>query len=460
MKNVTPLRHWTLASLGFLIISVNAAYAQTATRLELPRFQKDSLLNGFEVLFVEAGAEPGNFLFMLRNGAAFDPVGKWGATLLMTRMMLHSTEGRDEEQLRFALRRYGARVEARVGYDAVFFLGQAPPGTLGEVLDVLSDIVTRPAFEEETFLRLRDELIDERRRQSQSPAERTQNILAEEIFLPHPYGRPVEGTTESLSSLTVNDIKIQYRRLFMPNQAQLAIGFQGDRERLFRTLSRSWGGWVRDDALPFTFRHARRRGGKVVIVDVPSSEGLMRWGLLGVSRSDTTYHALKVLEHYLLLGLPDWAGDVEKGNQIQGAPRVEARRAPGFVEVSIRAPVQHLPDYYRRLRSELSSVMAGEIDADRLAEAKRLALREFTTALQGSMTQLQTLLEMQLYEIGAGYVTTYGMRINRVTSDRLKSALTGLSPLQNSVLVVSGPSGRLDEHLAEFGTPEIREFGH
>ncbi|HSR52155.1 MAG TPA: pitrilysin family protein [Acidobacteriota bacterium] len=431
------------------------AQAQSAASkpLELPQFEKESLLNGMEILFLPTTREESQFLLMIRNGAAFDPVEKWGSTLLMTRMMLTSTEGRTPEQMRFALNSLNARIEARVDYDAIYFLGSGPTGRMPEILSLLADIVIRPAFSEQSFEEARAAVLQERRQDAEDPELRSQELLHAELFVPNPYGRPLKGTLKSLQAITLNDIKIQYRRLIMPNQAQLAFYHSGERERTFRALSRSWGSWVGRQALPFTFRRAQPvSGGHILLLDSDSDKAVLRWGTLGVAKTDPDYHALKVFEQYLMLSLPSWAQEVQSQPHIQGEPQLEARRMPGYLQLSIRCEADRLTDYFKRLRAFLKSVSQGEIDPERLREAKDLALEDFRSSLREPLTRLQKLLEMSLYEIGAGYVTTYALRVDRIDAGRLQAAVKRHVSTDDFVLAVSGPGARLEPKLQGLGT--------
>ncbi|HSR69038.1 MAG TPA: pitrilysin family protein [Acidobacteriota bacterium] len=432
--------------------AVLSAQAPPPSQIELPEFEKESLLNGMEILFLPTTREESHFLLMIRNGAAFDPVEKWGSTLLMTRMMLASTEGRTPEQMRFALRSLNAQIEVRVDYDALYFLGSGPTARMGEVLSLLADIVIRPSFTEEAFQSARQELLQERRGEADDPELRSQELLLAELFVPNPYGRPVKGTVESLQKVSLNDIKIQYRRLVMPNQAQLAFYHSGDRERAFRSLSRSWGGWVGREALPFTFRRAEPlKGGHILLLDGSADQAILRWGNLGVPKTDPDYHALKVFEQYLTLSLPDWAQTVEARSHIQGRPLLEARRMPGFLQLSIRSQAGLLAEYFKQLRRFVEGVAEGQIDEGRLREAKQLVLEDFRQSLRDPMRRLQTLLEMRLFEIGAGYVTTFGLRIERIDAARLQSAVMRHVSAQDFVLAVTGPQAQLEPELEGLG---------
>ncbi len=458
MKSAVATSNPNLWAAALLIIALSTAPSAMGSasgdQISLPEFEKESLLNGLEILFLPSNQPESEFLLMIRNGAAFDPVEKWGATLLTARMLLKDTAVRNREQLQYALQETQARFEVRVEHDAIYFYGTAPSGRLAGALQLLGEMITQPRFAEETFEQQRSQLIEKHQQQAQSLEVRTGRELASRIFVPNPYGRPVGGTAQSLAGLTLTDVKIQYRRLFMPNQAQLALYFSGDRSRLMSSMGRGWGRWVRKKALPFTFRRApTTQGARIFLIDTPSEEGLMRWGRLSVTRSDPKYHTWKVFEQYVLLHLPEWARKVESESHIRAVPLLEAHRMPGFLELSIQAPARQLIDYLKLWRHFLKDVRQGKIDPQLFEEAKRLARLDFSNALQQSRTRLDVLLEMTLYEVGAGYVTTHGMRLDRVTPARMAQLLNSL-PADDFTLVVAGPADQTRKGLEGLGKLE------
>lgn len=462
MKTIAPSRNSTPWAAALLIIAMLGTSPLQASssgdQISLPEFDKESLLNGLEILFLPSSQPQSQFLLMIRNGAAFDPVDKWGATLLTARMLLYDTALRTDEQLRFSLQEIQASFEVRVEHDAIYIYGQAPSGRISEALQLLGEVVTQPRFDEQTFERLRGQLIEEQQSKAETLEYRTAQELARRIFVPHPYGRPIGGTPASLASLTLTDVKIQYRRLFMPNQAQLALYHSGDRRQLMSSMGRGWGRWVRQKSLPFTFRRAPHpEGGRVFLIDTPSEDALMRWGRLAVARSDPDYYTWKVFEQYVLLDLPEWARQIDSEKSIQASPLLEAHRMPGFIELSIQAPPEQLLDYLKLWRHFLKETEQGNIDQQLFEEARRLARLEFSESLKLPRSCLDVLLEMTLYEVGAGYVTTHGMRLDRVTPQRIAQALSSLSP-DDFTLVVAGPAAQLRKGLEGLGPIESLAF--
>ncbi len=422
--------------------------------IKVPDFEKKTLLNGMQFLFLKGTGGRIPFLLMIENGAAFDPADKSGVTNLMARMML---TGLSQEQVRRDVEAAAIEIKTEVDWDAIYFSGISPPEGLPLALSVLADLVVRPQFDEQTFAETRDTILDEVRQRTSQIEVRTQDLFQAMVLSGSPYAHPVQGTVESLTNLDLQDVKIQFRRLLMPNQARLALYYDGDREELFQGLSRRWGSWVQGQAAPFTFRQATDRDQTaVVLLDFPAEDNaILRWGTLSADKASRDYHALKVLEQYLTLSLPDWAEEIAYSNQIRGSARLVAKKMPGYFQVSLRSREEHLLAYCRKLEDTIEMIKAGKIDNGRFEEAKSLVFREFKDSFQEPYEQLYQLLGADLYELGLNYIPTFSLRLKRVSPTVFENVVRSYFKGSGSVVVLAGSVAKLEAAFKEIGPVEV-----
>jgi zinc protease len=420
----------------------------------LPQIERKPLLNGMQFLFFEGNEERVPFLLMIKNGAAFDPSGKWGATNLLLKMMI---EGTTDQVLQRELGEREIEFDYFVDWDAIHFSGTAPAEHLSFALSTLSDLLVRPVLEEAMFERLRAQAVEEAKAERSGLENRTQLLFTEHLFQKNPYGHPVNGTPETLKNLYLRDVKIQYRKLMIPNQAFLAIAFSGDREDLFRRQSRRWGAWVRDKAAPFTFRKSTPpERPRILIVDEPNVENsFLRWGYIGVARSSRDFLMFQILEEYLTLWLPTWAEEISANSQIRGCPKLAERRMPGYLQVSLEAPAESITLYYEKLRSSLAELREGEVNAGQFEEAKQLVFRRFEEAFDDPVEQMKLTLGAELYGLGVNYISTLKLRLERVTQEAFQERLVELLPEDRFVMIVAGEAEKLEPYFSGIGEVEL-----
>jgi len=440
--------------LNLLIFLIIAPSVLSAESIELPEFEKKTLLNGMEFIFLESSGGDVPFLLMIKNGAAFDPVEKWGVTQMMARMLL---AGLEEKQKQRQVEVSEIQIKVKVDWDAVYFYGISQPERLELALSILSDLVVRPNLDEYTFTETRNVLLEEARQRAENVEIWTQDLFQSIVLEGSPYAHPVQGTVETLVNLKLQDVKVQFRRLVMPNQARLALYYSEDRDGLFQRLSRRWGSWVKGQPAPFTFRQASdREQTSVILLDSPAEgNGILRWGTISVNKASRDFHALKVLEQYLTLSLPEWAEEISSSNQIRGSAKLVAKKMPGYFQVSLRSREDEIVPYYVRLEETIERIKSGVIEEGKFAEAKTLVLREFKDSLQEPYRQLYELLGADLCELGLNYIPTFGLRLKRVSPSVLQNVVKANFKTGGSVVVVAGSAGQLEPALREFGPVEV-----
>lgn len=434
------------------IISTNEIRAEDYDLIPIPEFYNQPFLNGMEVLFLPGGEDRTPFVLMIKNGAAFDPVNKWGLSHLITWMILEESQTRDGLQIKEKIETLEAQLDFRVTWDVVYVFGEAPREHLVDVLNLLAEMVVHPVFTQETFERLKLQLEEETEQETQQMQVRTQQLFASELFQGNPYGHPVKGLPRTIRNLTLRDVRVHYRKLFIPNQAQLAFYYSGERDQIFGALSRHWGNWVRTNPLPFTFRKAIPPSGRqIYLLEGSAPLGMFRLGKLAVSRDSADYYALKVLEQYLVLSLPAWAGEIAHREQIHALTEVQARIMPGFLQLSIQAPPEQLLAYYDKFENLIEELGNGGIDGPKFEEAKRLVYQELVYSLQDPIPRIYQLLETNLFNVGVNFINYYGYRLNRVTPEVFQRAVQEYLSLEDFVLIVAGPRDQLQSALEGIG---------
>lgn len=442
--------------LFLFVLSLASRAGEVRAQIETPLFARHSLLNGLEFLILKGEARPARFVMMIRNGAAFDPQERWGLTELTCRLLLEQTENRSGAQLREDLATMGSTLSLKVTWDAFFFYGVAPENRLEDTLRLLAEVVLKPRFTEETLEKVRRQLLAEVEQAEQNLSQKSLTLLRSRLFGPNPYGHSVAGTVSTLRQITLTDVKIQYRRLFMPNQAQIAIGASDDTAQLLKSMGRYWGSWIRQEAIPFTFRRADSQPGtSVLLLDMPGESGLFRIASLGTTRGSQDYYILKVLEQYLTLLLPEWAELIEATGQIQAEVKLESGMMPGLLQLSIQAVPDRLVAYATKFQQVIEDLKMGRVDPQRFQEAKDLAVLELANRLRNPEQALFEILESNLYGLGISYLSNYAVRIDRVHPPRFFGGLKRLFPTQSYVLVVVGPVSELAAELERFGAVEI-----
>lgn len=197
--------------------------------------KKEVLENGLTVIAVEKKGAPVNAIhFLIKGGMSFEPHGKNGVALLVSKMLKKGTKRRSEKEILEALDSIGAKVDTTDNpfismddfynsKDFSYLHYQAAAKYFDRGLEVVSDIIKNPSFPSKELEKVKMELkwlIDQ---QKGNPSNRAYSLFLKTIFPDHPYGRPAKGTMESITRLTREDVLEYYDKFYRPNNMIVTV---------------------------------------------------------------------------------------------------------------------------------------------------------------------------------------------------------------------------------------------
>jgi zinc protease len=110
------------------------------------------------------------------------------------------------------------------------------------------------------------------------------------VFGRHPYGRPGQGTVESIERITPSDLAAFHRTWFVPNNALLAIVGDLPVAEAFAAAERAFGTWARRDVPDVASAEPPPPARRVVVIDRPgSAQTEIRVGHLAFQRTHPDY---------------------------------------------------------------------------------------------------------------------------------------------------------------------------
>lgn len=284
----------TAASVSVVIAGVIAAYGQVA-QTSAPR--EDRLLNGLRLLVWSDTKSPKvSIKTRIHSGSAFDPLGKEGTMKLLSDIIFPGDTTRDyfREDL-------GGDLKVTCTYDYIEIDASGDADKFLQIVETLAQTLTNPVIDKETTGRVKNPQLALLADLEKRPDYVANVAVAKRLFGNYPYGRPVQGTTESVSAIDFADIIFAKQRFFTADNATVAIVGNVKSDFAFRAVKRLFGGWLKaDKKVPATFAEPEAAPATVEILEtsVPSTSEF-RMAVRGVARKDKGYFAVKVLERIL-----------------------------------------------------------------------------------------------------------------------------------------------------------------
>ena len=379
------------------------------------------------------------------GGSALDPAGKEGLAYMVSGLLDEGAGELDSQAFRTELEDRAVRLSFDAQRDA--FTGQLK--TLSKhrerAFELLRLALVEPRLDPEPVERIRNQIQAELRRRAEDPDYLVSLAWFEAAFPGHPYGRPAQGTLESIAAITDADLRGFARERLAKNN--LVIGVAGDvtAKELGRLLDLAFGD-LPEGSAPVAIADTEPAGSGTVVVrrNVPQSR--VMFGQEGLARDDPDFYAAYVANHLLGGG----------GFTSRLTEEIREKRGLAYSVYSYLYPMDHAPLWIggvgtanaavdksiRLMRGEVARMAAGEVDAEELADAKTYLTGSFPLRLTSNDQIASMLVNIQVDDLGIDYLDKRNGYIEAVTLEDVRRAAARLyQPDELLVVVVGNPDG-------------------
>jgi zinc protease len=181
--------------------------------------------NGIKVLGIEHNELPlVDFQITIKGGLLLDDINKVGSANLVSRMLMQGTKNKSPLELEQAIEDLGSNISVGVNNEATIIRVNCLSTKFTETVKLVKEILFEPRWDEKEFTRLKQEIIESIKRSKTSPSSIATTVFTKIIFGDENIlSKNIIGTEESVSSITIDDLKNYYRKGFAPQNASIAI---------------------------------------------------------------------------------------------------------------------------------------------------------------------------------------------------------------------------------------------
>lgn len=174
----------------------------------------------------------------VRQGRIHEEEAESGVSHLLEHMVFKGTHRRSARDLAWELERLGGSLDAYTTHEATVFQARVPAADVDVALDVLSDLAFHPLLRDRDLEVERRVVLEEIASAEDVPEDVAFEQHAGFLYDGHPYGEPILGTRESVSSLSVATLSAVHARAYHPANVVVAAAGALDHEALVEALDR------------------------------------------------------------------------------------------------------------------------------------------------------------------------------------------------------------------------------
>jgi zinc protease len=435
---------------GMRVVSLAAAIAATsimfAASAGATTIERVVSPGGIEAWLVHERAVPLIAVeFAFAGGAVQDPPGKAGTAALTASLLDAGAGDLDSTAFTDRLERKAIQMNFSAQRDTIHGTLRTLTENRDDAFELLRLAVTVPRFDAKDVEISRAQILSLLRRETTSPTDIASQRWWETAFEGHPYGRPVNGTSETVSSISIADLKSYAHRVLARQNLKIAVVGDIDAETLKVLLDRTFGALPEKPELYSIANVAPRGLGRRIEVSLDVPQTVVDFGGPGIARQDPDFMAAYLINHILGGGSTDsrlyqevrekrglaysvsdslvW---LDHAAVMLGGTATRADRAGETVDL-IEKEIRHFAE---------DGPTAGE-----LVEAKRYLNSAFVLNLDSSTKIAALLVQLELDGFGTDYFSRRTAMIEAVTLDDARRVAKRLLDKGLLVTVVGKPQG-------------------
>ena len=380
-----------------------------------------------------------------RGGASVEPAEKRGAINLMTALLEEGAGDLDARAFSRARDGLAATFQYSVSDDAVSVSAQFLTENRDEAVDLLRQSLVAPRFDTEAIERVRAQVLSGLRSDEKDPRSLASQRFDATVYGAHPYGSSLDGTIETVSALTRDDLLAAHKDSMARDRIYVSAVGDITEEDLVTLLDRLLGdlpatGAAMPDTATLNFP------GGVDVLDFPTPQSVVQFAQAGVGQQEPDFFAAFILDH--ILGGGGFESRLmtevrEKRGLTYGIYTYLADRDHAQIwGGSVASANDTVAEAIEVIRAEWAKMRDEGVTQQELDAAKTYLTGAYPLRFDGNGTIANIIVGMQMNELPIDYAATRNDKVNAVTLDDInRVAATRLDPDALTFVVVGQPVG-------------------
>ncbi len=465
----------TLTAAGLLLAAAAGAPAQQAPakatppapgpakEVRFPEFQEKALANGLRVVVIEQHEQPAVSLRLIlpTAGTTFEPDGKAGLAGATAALLTKGTATRSSQQIAEAIDFVGGGLFAGAGLESANVTASVTSDQLDLGFELMSDIVLHPSFPQDEIDRWRRQALSGLQVQYQNAGYLAGEALGRLLYGDHPYGRPEDGTPQSLQGLTREDFAAFHKRTWIPNNAILAVVGDVKPADAFARAEKAFGGWTKGEAprVPTLDAAKAPQGRRIVVVDKPDAvQTEIRLGQIALPYRDPSHFAAQVYNSVVGANASSRLFDEirrKRGLSYGAGSFFLMPSLPGPYLVSTNTKTETTVAALDVALEVLAGVPKEAVQQKELDAAKTYITGAFPLVIETPEGIAEEVLDAMRYGYGRDWLESYNANISKVTAaDVQKFAREQIHPDKMAIVLVGNAATFSDALKQKYGAFE------
>lgn len=401
---------------------------------------------GIEAWLVEEHSVPIIAMhFAFKGGSAQDPAGKEGVANFVTTMLDEGAGDLTDTRFHEMLEELAVKIRFGASHDNFTGSFETLSVNRDAGIDLLRLALTKPRFETTAVDRLRSQLIAGLSFADKDPAKVAGRAWNKAAFGTHAYGRPVEGTKESLTAIQREDLETYRKRVFARDTLKVTVVGDIDAKTLGGLLDKVFGELPAKAELVAVPPIEVPSEGKKTVIEMKVPQSVAVFGHGGILRKDPDFMGAFML-NYIVGGGGFNSRLMEQVREKRGlAYSVYSYLSPydhaGILAGNVATKNEAIDQSLDVIRAEFKRMAAEGPTEKELADAKSYLTGSYPLRFDTSPKIASQLLGIQMEDLGIDYIEKRNAQIEAVTLDDIRAIAKRLLKPDGLIISVVGQPG-------------------
>ena len=370
-----------------------------------------------------------------------------GVSHFLEHLLFKGTKKRSALDITAEIEAVGGETNAFTAKEYTCYYARVLDDDLPLAIDVMCDLVANSVLKPTDVETERSVILEEIAMQDDEPADEVHDLFAQALFGNHPLGRPIAGTTESISAMSRRQIQGFYRRRYVAPAIVVAAAGNLDHGAVVRLVRKALEGTPLDgaSAQPAARRgrapRVRTRPARTIVRHKDSEQAHVVLGCPGIDRLDERRFALSVLNNVLGGGMSGrlFQEIRERRGLVYSVYSYASQYADaGLFAVYAGCAPGKVEEVLKLIRAELAKVAQHGVTETELARGKGMAKGSYVLGLEDTGSRMSRLAKGELLYGDLLSVDELLARVDAVTVDEVNALAADLLARPMSLAVV-GP---------------------
>lgn len=433
-------------------------------KFNLPVPTSFKLGNGLTVMVVENHTLPVlSASIATRAGAENNPKTQAGLANLTSAVLAEATANKNVEQLSSAEELIGTRINATSTVDSANVTMTVLTTHTDEGLGLFSDVVRRPAFADSDFDRLKKQTIVGIDQSSDNVAVLATRVGPRFVYGDSVYGMPANGTTDSVKSISRDDVVSFYKSHYAPNDTALVLVGDVSLAEAHKLADKFFGDWSGTASVVSSLPHPQEiTSNYIALIDKPGAPQTALYTFApGVAASSPDYAPVQIA-NYILGG--SFGSRINMNLREVHGYTYGAQSAfrqyrggglfltGGLIRTDATAPAT------KELMGEITRFPTALVTDEELTSAKRGVIQSLPGDFATTEAMAGALRSIYVYDRPLNFYSTVPAKLEAVTAADVQRVAQTYTHPDHLVIVTAGDRKKIEEALKDLKLGKVEVF--